>query len=66
MASWQEEPQVGQSVWSNHKNGIIEGIDYKDRRIFVSFYDKGKAEFEYDELLGCFDEKLNQWVLVEV
>lgn len=67
MASWQEEPMTGQTVWCESKgNGIITGIDYADRRVFVNFYDKGNREFEYDELLGCFDEKLNQWVLVEI
>lgn len=64
MASWQEEPRTGHSVWHDHKNGVIEGINYQQRIIYVSFYDKGKGEFEFDEFLGCFDEALNQWVLV--
>lgn len=63
MASWQEEPRTGQSVWSNHRNGIITGIDYAERVVYVDFYDKGKDEFNYDDMLGSFDEALNQWLL---
>lgn len=65
MASWQEEPRTGHSVWHNHKNGVINNIDYRERIIYVNFYDKGRGEFTFDDFLGTFDEALNQWVIVE-
>jgi hypothetical protein len=64
MASWQEEPYTGQSVWDDFKNGIIEGIDYESHTIYVSYYEKGRKKYTFDDFFGNFDEKLNQWILL--
>lgn len=67
MANWQEEPQAGQTVWSeSHKNGIITGVDYSERMVYADHYDNGHQTYELDDFLGCFDEKLNQWVLIQI
>jgi len=56
--------RVGETLWSLPKgNGIIDGIDYSSKTVFVNHYDKGRAEYDFDDLLGNFDERLNQWVI---
>jgi hypothetical protein len=55
---------VGESLWTDaKKNGIIDGIDYSSKTVFVNHYDNGRAEYDFDDLLGNFDERLNQWVI---
>lgn len=63
MARWQDEPQSGQSVWHNDRNGKIVYIDYDNKSAFVTFYEKGHQTFELDVFFGAFDERLNQWIL---
>lgn len=64
MASWQEEIKNGQTIWADNKNGIIDGIDWKNKIVYVSFYDKGRGSYEFDDLIGNWDDALNQWVIV--
>lgn len=64
MADWQQEIRPRQSLWDNHKNGIITGINYEDRKVFVDFYEKGQGTYDFDDLIGHWDDKLQQWVLV--
>lgn len=64
MANWQEQPMNGQSVWHEHKNGRIERIDAANKTVYCDFYDHGSLALELDEFFGCFDEQLNQWVLI--
>lgn len=66
MARWQEEPYTGQSVWHEHKNGVIDGIDYSTKTIYVDFYEKGRKSFEMDEFFGMYDDALKQWVLIPI
>lgn len=66
MADWQEEPRVGHSVWAEHKNGVIDGIDYSTRTVYVDFYKKGRGSFEMDEFFGMWDDRLQQWVIVPI
>lgn len=67
MASWQGEPQVGQSVWcDSHKNGIITRIDWKERLVYANHYASGTTIYELDEFFGAFDERLNQWVIIPI
>lgn len=64
MASWQEEPHVGQSIWSDeYKNGIITRVDWQGKTIYADHYDNGKTTYELDDIIGCFDERLNQWII---
>jgi hypothetical protein len=56
--------KVGQTLWTiNKKNGIIDGIDYRDKIVFVNHYDNGRGEYDFDDLLGNWDDRLNQWVI---
>lgn len=65
MAAWQEEPYIGQSVWcDSHKNGIITGVDRANSTVHANHYVYGHRTYELDEFFGCFDERLNQWVIV--
>lgn len=63
MADWQQEIRTGQSIWDGH-NGIIEGLDYPNKLVYVSYYDRGYQTYEFDDLFGNWDDKLKQWVLV--
>lgn len=65
MASWQDKPQVGQTVWCDAwKNGIITAVDNKEHMVYVNHYAYGYHVHELDEFFGAFDEGLNQWVLI--
>lgn len=69
MASWQEEIRPRQSVWDNHKNGIITGINYELQLVYVDFYNRDKVyrrTYTPDDLIGNWDDKLQQWVIVEI
>lgn len=63
MTRWNEKPRVGQSVWTDHKNGVIESIDWLTQTAFCNFYDKGYDTLELDIFLGCWDDRLQQWVI---
>lgn len=64
MASWQEDPFVGASVWClEHGNGRIDYIDYEDSLVYVNYYDNGRHTHDKEDFVGCFDEKLNQFVI---
>lgn len=65
MASWQDDPEVGQTVWTDeHKNGIITGISRSERIVYVNHYERGHQVYELDVFFGMFDERLNQWVII--
>lgn len=65
MASWQDEPQVGQTVWTDErKNGIITGISRSDGLVYCNFYKNGLDILELDLFFGMFDERLNQWIII--
>lgn len=66
MPNYQEQVQVGHSVWHDFKNGVVESVDYLNDTVFVNFYDKGYQSFDRDVFIGCYDERLNQWVLGEL
>lgn len=67
MANWQDAPQVGQTVWcESHKNGVITGVDWESNLVYVNHYTYGFSIYEMDEFFGCFDERLNQWVIVPI
>jgi hypothetical protein len=64
MANWQSMPAIGQSVWClSHGNGTITNVD-KGADMVWAKYTKGPLAHDLDEFFGCFDEKLNQWVLI--
>jgi hypothetical protein len=57
-------PKVGDTLWSpDRHNGIIDGIDRFHGVVFVNHYDKGRGEYDLDDLTGNWDDRLNQWVL---
>ncbi len=63
MAS-SDMPSVGQTVWCDeYKNGIITGIYWEFELVYCDFYDNGRHVLELDDMLGYFDERLNQWVI---
>lgn len=68
MPNWhRDELRIGASVWTvDYKNGYITFIDYVDRVVEVKFYNSGETlAYEFDVFIGCYDERLNQWVLPE-
>lgn len=68
MASWQERPSPGMAIWHpEYKNGVIREIDYdNDKLVYCDFYDNGLHTVAYEDVYGTFDERLNQFVLMEV
>lgn len=63
MAS-SDQPKTGQTVWCfDYGNGIITGIDWKMKTVYCDYYANGRQVHELDELIGYFDEALNQWVI---
>lgn len=64
--SWQDDPQRGQSVWTEESaNGVIVDIDYRERVADVKWHNSGKIEeIHFDEFFGCWQQGLNQWVIV--
>lgn len=67
MARWQEEPWVGHSVWcDSHKNGIITRIDRANKTVTADHYEHGFKTYDLDEFFGCFDERLNQWIIIPI
>jgi len=69
MPSWQQDIQVGQGIWTDaDKNGKITDIDHENQMIFAEHYGRGdtttKRCYEFDDIMGSFDERLNQWVIV--
>lgn len=68
MANWhRDQLRIGASVWTvDYKNGYITNIDYADKVVEVKFYNSGETyTYEFDVFIGCYDERLNQWVLPE-
>lgn len=64
MANWQKEPEVGHTVWTEaRKNGIITRIDFEFSEVYVNHYDNGFETYPSEAFFGCFDERLNQWVI---
>lgn len=62
-----DDPRVGQTVWTDEKkNGIIRRIDWQEKLVYSHHYDNGDAVTELDEFFGCFDERLNQWVITPI
>lgn len=67
MASWQETPETGKTVWHPvHKNGIITEVDWQLQIVYCNFYDNGHQTVDYEDFIGAFDERLNQFVLAEI
>lgn len=67
MASWQESVLVGQSVWSeSHKNGIVKAIDYQNDTVYCDHYKNGHQTYTLDDFFGCFDERLKQWIIIQI
>lgn len=67
MSNWQEKPQVGETVWCDiHKNGIITRIDWQNRIVTADHYAYGYYTYDLDEFFGCFDERLNQWIITPI
>lgn len=65
LPSWQDQPQVGQSVWDMVRgNGVITRVDYAGKNVYVNHYENGQGVYELSEFFGMFDERLNQWVLI--
>lgn len=64
MASWQERPYTGASVWClQHGNGKIEYIDHSLGMVYCDFYSNGHHPIELDDFDGSFDERLNQFII---
>jgi len=67
MAAWQQDIQRNQTVWTEQLgNGVILDIDWVFKTVLVDFYEKGHETFEFDDLIGNFDEGLNQWVITTI
>lgn len=67
MPSWQEDMHPGQSIWhQDFGNGVIEELDYENKLVYCVFDFKNvktARAFDFDEVIGNFDERLNQWLL---
>lgn len=67
MASWQEEMLPGQSIWHlEYGNGEIVELDYDNKLVYCVFdykSEKTPRAFDFDDVIGNFDERLNQWIL---
>lgn len=62
------KPKVGDNIWVNGEpqpNGVIIHIDWSyDKEILVQFYDtRDHKTLEWEQLEGCFDDHLNQWII---
>lgn len=67
MASWQEQPHAGSSIWSeDKKNGIITRVDWQGKSVYANHYDNGTAVYDLDDVIGTYDERLNQWILTTI
>lgn len=67
MASWQEEPQSGSTVWHpTYKNGIVLDVDRQRKIVYCDFYDNGLQTLDLEDFLSTFDEGLNQFILQEI
>jgi len=69
MPSWQEEIQTGQGIWTDEdKNGKITDVDWENQMVFAEHYRQDgstvKRCYEFDEVAGSYDERLNQWIIV--
>ncbi len=69
MPSWQEEIKAGQGIWTDEdKNGKIIDVDWENQMIFAEHYRRDntvvKRCYEFDEITGNYDERLNQWIIV--
>lgn len=60
-----DQLRVGASVWTEeYKNGKIVFIDRHDQVVDCKFYNSGTTvSFDLDLFSGCYDERLNQWVI---
>lgn len=63
--TWQQEPEVGQKFWQEGVgSGIITGVDYKEKLVYVDFYEKGHRTYEFDEIFGLYESSLGgSWML---
>lgn len=49
-------PEYGQGWWQiGWGSGRIVRIDYANRIVIVSFYDKGHRTYEFDHIVGCYE-----------
>lgn len=62
-------PRVGDGVWLQGKkqpNGKIVHIDWHDKEVIVECYDtREHVTVEWSSFDGCYQQRINQWVLHE-
>ena len=57
MASPGKQPEYGDKIWHEGLgSGIITGIEYRSKMVYADYYDKGSRTYEFDELLGTWDD----------
>lgn len=57
MARQHQQPEIGQKFWKEGiGSGTITYVNYQFKEVYVSFYEKGMRTFEFDELLGSWEE----------
>lgn len=68
MASWNQQPEVGQKFWKEDiGSGQITYILWPFKIITVDFFEKGVRTFEFDEVLGNWSEELGgTWMLYNI
>lgn len=57
MAAWEQQPEAGQKFWQEGTgSGKITYVSYGDKEIIVDFYEKGSRTYEFDEVLGNWQD----------
>jgi len=55
--SWQKTPEVGDKFWQEGKgSGSVTGVDYANNIVYVTFFEKGREIYEFDEVFGQWTE----------
>lgn len=65
---WQQEPQVGQKLWKEGiGSGKITQILWPFKQVIVDFYEKGTEVIDFDDLFGCWTDRLGgTWMLYNI
>jgi len=67
MPSWQQDIEHGQKLWSSkYYSGKIVQIDWANRCVVVTFWEKGHKTYEFNQLEGNWaDHSGGTWIIEE-